>query len=95
MKVEVTEEERELLEHAGDTCSCESYYSYKCQKCRRTGKGYVTSRPDGYKALIEGGLVYHNSYHGLRPTKAGAAICKALDITVWSVHSGRGVEQEK
>lgn len=95
MKIEVTKEERELLEHAVGTCGCESYYSYHCQKCRDTGKGFVTSRKEGYQSLSDAGLVYHNSYHGLRPTKAGASICKALGITVWSVHSGRGVEQEK
>lgn len=88
MEIHVTEEERELLEYARWSCGCEAYYRFRCSKCRQSGEGFVTDRPTGYKSLKEAGMIYHNSYHGLRPTKAGAVLCENLGITVWPVRIG-------
>lgn len=71
MRVEFTKQELELLEHASDACMCESYSNYRCQKCRASAAGFVTSRKAAYNALTSKGLVEHDLYHGLVLTEAG------------------------
>jgi len=95
VNVEFTQAELEILDFACDSCSCESYYRYKCNKCRRIGAGYVTDRQEAVEALLDSGLIYRNSYHNLRPTKAGAKLIQGhLGKTVYKVMNGGGQEHE-
>ena len=83
MKIELTDEERELLEHASHTCDCESYYSYVCVKCRQAGKGFVSSRDTAYKALAKAKHIAYSGYHGLVLTASGRALAEQAGITLW------------
>ncbi len=83
MRIELTPEEQEILEHASQTCDCESYYSYYCVKCRQTGKGFVTSRDTAYTALAEAGYLAHSNYHGLVLTESGRTLAKQVGIRLW------------
>lgn len=95
MKVEFSQSELEILDFASGSCSCESYYRYKCEKCKKIAAGYVTDRQEAVEALMKSGLIYRNSYHSLRPTKAGAKLIQEhVGKTVYKVMNGGGQENE-
>lgn len=90
----LTEEERELLYHARWSCSCESYYRFQCSKCQQVGKGFVTDRQKAVDSLINIGMIYRNSYHGIRPTKAGHKFCGEIGVKTFHCYNKEAREHE-
>ncbi len=70
-----------VLYHAKAWCMCDSYYAYKCGKCTRAGKGFLTdSHSSAYKeALEEEWVEWRNDARGLQITKKGEQILKDLN----------------
>lgn len=68
----VEKEIEDFLEWAKRSCMCESYYSYRCQKCRDVASGYLEKNKEVLDHCLDEGLVEWNSYHTLRLKHKGS-----------------------
>jgi ribosomal protein S19E (S16A) len=72
----------ELLEFAEETCGCESYYGYRCSKCKKTARGF-TQQPEIKKVYEENkplGYFSFDDYHGLSLTPSGEELLKRIRL---------------
>lgn len=79
MNINLTKKEKEVLRHASFSCSCESYSSYQCYKCRQVAEGYLVDRSKSVDTMKESGFIIHENYGGYFLTPSGRTVLEQLD----------------
>ncbi len=79
MNLRLTKKEKEVLRHASFSCSCESYSSYQCYKCRQIAEGFIVDRSKEVESMKTAGFITYESYGGYFLTPSGRTILEQLD----------------